>query len=300
MQTRKNSPKYIIAFVGILLLFSSCKKEYESIQSIDDAKIKAYIQKNNITATKDPSGFYYQIVEQGTGGPLLNKDSVLYSYSFNSLIGTTYYKTTEISNEGNYVGYTGHFALPNNQSFTLPSFRDVMILLNRGGKAKIILPSYLAFGKNGAESIGVPSNEILITEISTYIQKSQAELDDKRITDFIAAKGLTGFTKHPSRVYQNISVLGTGTTIGPFSTITVKYKGRLLTGTQFDESGSTDLVQPLNQLVLGWQKVLKGLTKGSKLRILIPSDLGYGTVGKDIIPPNSVLDFDIEVVDVVD
>lgn len=300
MQIIKNSTKYIVALLGMMILFNSCEKEYESIESIDEAKIKAYIQKNNIPAIKDPSGFYYQVLEQGTGEPLLNKDSVFYDYSFNSLTGTSYYKTAAHLNEGNYVGYTDRFAFPNNQFLRLTSVREVMAKLNRGGKAKIILPSYLALGKNGLESIGVPINEILIIDLSTYIQKSQIEVDDKRITDFIVTKGLTGFTKHTSRVYQNISVVGTGVSISPFSTITVKYKGRLLDGTVFDESGTTDLVRALSELIPGWRKSLIGITKGSKLRFFVPSDLGYGTAGSGVVPPNAVLDFEIEVVDVVD
>lgn len=283
----KNITKYTLALLSIVALFTSCEKEYESIESIDDAKIKAYIQKNNIPAIKDPSGFYYQVLEQGTGGTLLNKDSVFYTLTVKSLTGTSYLTPTQFANDGTYLGYVPNVA-----------YRTAMYAINRGGKVRVIVPSYLAFGKNGEGS--VPPNEVIVTEISVLPETKQWQVDDKVITDFLTAKGLTGFTKHSSRVYQNISVVGTGAAITPLSTITVKYKGRLLTGTVFDESGTTDLVRALIGLVPGWQKVLVGVTKGSKLRIFIPSDLGYGVSPNGVIPGNSVLDFDIEIVDVVD
>lgn len=287
IRMNRNSTTYIVALVVGILLFSSCDKEYESIESIDDAKIKAYIQKNNIPAVKDPSGFYYQILEQGTGGPLLNKDSVFYTSVVKSLTGTTYYSPKEFTNEGTYLGYVNPAA-----------YRTAMYAINRGGKVRVLVPSYLAFGKNGQD--GIPPNEVIVADISVFAEAKQWQLDERIILNFIAAKGLTGFTKHSSRVYQSVSVVGVGgNVIGPLSTITVKYKGRLLNGTQFDESGTTDLVNPLSDLIPGWKKVLIGVTKGTKLRILIPSDLGYGTRNdQSTIPVNSVLDFDIEIVDV--
>ncbi len=287
MRIIKNNTKYIFAVLAMILLLSSCEKDYESIENIDEAKIKAYIQQNNIPAIKDPSGFYYQILEQGTGGALLNKDSVFYNITVKSLTGTTYYSPTAFANQGTYLGYVNPAA-----------YRTAMYAINRGGKVRVIVPSYLAFGKNGEGN--VPPNEVVVVEISVLAEKSQIEIDDRIIRDFIAAKGLTGFTKHPSRVYQNISVAGSGATIGPLSTITVKYKGRLLSGTQFDSS-SEDYKTSLADLIAGWRKVLIGVPKGTKMRILVPSDLAYrDSRDQPSIPPYSVLDFDIEIVDVVD
>jgi len=283
----QNIKKYTLALLGLVLLLSSCEKEYESIESIDEAKIKDYIQKNNIPAVRDESGFYYQILEQGTGGALLNKDSVFYTTTVKSLTGTTYYSPVAYYPEGNFLGYVNPTA-----------YRTALYSINRGGKVRIIIPSYLAFGKNGQGVI--PSNEVIISEISVFPQAKQWQVEDKIITDFLAEKALTGFTKHSSRVYEKISVVGTGASVTPLSTITVKYTGRFLNGTQFDASGTTDLVTSLDFIIRGWQRVLIGKTKGSKLRIIVPSDLAYvKSVDQPSIPPNSILDFDIEIVDVV-
>ncbi|WP_379085171.1 FKBP-type peptidyl-prolyl cis-trans isomerase [Pedobacter sp. UC225_65] len=290
----KNITKYIYALLGVILIFNSCKKEYESIEDIDDAKIQAYIKSNNLPAVKDPSGFYYQVLDPGTGGVMQNKDSVFYNVTVKSLSGNVYFSPTVFSNTGNYLGYV-----------TPDAYREALYAINRGGKVRVIVPSYMAYGKNGSGP--VPSNEVIVSEITTYLETKQWQIDDRLINEFITAKNLT-MTKDPSRVYYNISQVGTGTQVSKFSTVTVKYAGRFLTGTIFDQTtGDATLVAAINALVPGWGKVLVGLKKGTKVRLIIPSDLGYGsqdrkdsTTGAVTIPRNSILDFDIEIVDVTD
>lgn len=281
---RKKITVYTFALLGVLVLFNACKKEYESIQSIDDTKIQDYIKKNNLTMTKDPTGVYYQVLTQGTGTSLLNKDSVFYNLKISSLSGSNYYTTTAFSNEGTYLGY-----------ISPSSYRTALDGVKRGSKVLVILPSYLAYGKNGTAA--VPSNEVIISEISTYTEATQWQIDDKRITDFLTAKGITAI-KNPSRVYYKVNTVGTGATVDISSIITVKYTGRLLNGTVFDQTtGDATFQSPLNNVIRGWN-VLLGMQKGAKVRIFIPSDLAYGSSAQAAIPASSVLDFDIELVDV--
>jgi FKBP-type peptidyl-prolyl cis-trans isomerase FkpA len=283
MQMRKKLTIYSFALLGVLVLFNSCKKEYETIESIDEAKIQAYIKQNNLTMTKDPSGFYYQVVNQGTGDIMLNKDSVFYDFNIKSLTDIVYQAKSTKNNYGTYLGY-----------ITPAPYRIALTNLKRGGSVKVIFPSYLAFGKNGSGNI--PSNEVLISEISTYAQKTQWDIDDNKILAFLTTKGITA-TKDPSRVYYQILTQGTGTSAIDFnSTLVVKYTGRLLDGTVFDSNASYSTT--LNGLIAGWGKVLPLFTSGAKIRIFIPSDLGYGTTGNGAVPANAALDFDIEIVSV--
>jgi len=282
----KKLTKYSFALLGILVLLNSCKKDYESIESIDDAKIQAYIKKNNLTMTKDPSGFYYQVLTAGTGAPLANKDSIFYTLSIKSLDGTSYYNTPAYGNEGTYVGYS----FPS-------SYRVALLGVNRGSTVRVILPSYLAYGKNGNSN--VPSNEVIVSDLTTYAETKQWEIDDKKIIAFLAAKNLTA-VKNPNRVYYKVNQLGTGETVDLASTVTIKYTGRLLNGTVFDQTtGDQTFATTIvgGGLIKGWEALL-GMQKGAKVRIFIPSDLGYGTTGNTGIPANSILDFDIEIVDV--
>ncbi|MBY0245378.1 MAG: FKBP-type peptidyl-prolyl cis-trans isomerase [Sphingobacteriaceae bacterium] len=281
----KNTIKYAFALLGIFLL-AACDKTYEKIEDIDEAKIQDYIKKNNFTMQKDPAGFYYQVVKEGTGDVLLNKDSILYNFNIKSMSGTIYQDTIADGNVGKYLGYVSPEA-----------YRKALLTVKRGGSVRVILPSYLAFGKEGSGNI--PSNEVIVSEITTYPYKKQWELDDVRILAFLKKNNITA-TKHSSRVYYQVIKEGTGSDVIDLnSTLVLNYTGRLLNGTTFDSSNSGTFSSTLTTLIRGWQKVVPLFKKGAKIRIFIPSDLAYGTTGSgSTIPQNSVLDFDIEIVNV--
>lgn len=283
---------FALALVGLTVLLGSCKKDYESIQSVDAKKIQDYIAKNNLTVTEDPlkSGYYYQILNEGTGEYYKNTDSVLYDGVIKGLENGTTYTTSPINgNLSTYVGYTNTFF-----SISMPSIRDVLRKLKRGGSARIILPSYLAFGKNGLDTYNIPSNENLDIIITTYAE-TQAERDDRLIREFLATAGLTDkFTKDASGVYYTIVTPGTGLVpITEYSSFTATYTGRLRDATVFDTN--TDASFTSSGIIAGVKKILLGKTTGTVVRMLIPSALGYGTSASGLIPSNAVLDFDFEI-----
>jgi len=305
----KKLSQYTLALIGLTFLFSSCKKDYESITSVDATAIKAYIAKNNLTVIEDSlkTGYYYQILNVGndTAKYFTNADSVLYSAEIKGLEnGTSYLSTSSTANLGTLVGYTNVVGTSTTitSSISVPAIRDVMQKLKPGGSARILLPSNLGYGKNGLGPIG--SNENLDIYITAFPEVQQWKLDDRLIKEFITTKGLT-MIKDPSRVYYSISEVGDGTyAIDGNSTITVAYTLRLTDGTVIDSStsaaialGGKDGASPAS---LAWTKVIPGkLEKGGKMRMLIPSDQAYGTVGTTGVPGNAILDFDIEILSVV-
>lgn len=102
----------------------------------------------------------------------------------------------------------------------------------------------------------------------------------------------------PEGVYYVIEVDGTGTqTPTPSNTVNVKYKGYLLDGTVFDQNTS-GIEFRLSGLIRGWQIGLQKFKKGAKGKLLIPSAYGYGAIAQSGIPRNSVLVFDIELVNI--
>ena len=310
----KRISSYAFVLMG-LILFNSCKKEYESIQSIDDRKIEDYFAKNNISAIKDPkgTGFYYQIINPGTGDLFLNTDSVLYTVTLKSLFnGTTYYTTPTAGNLGNKVGYTSQLqvaAQTTSRAAVYASFSPISTAiraLKPGGSAKVFLPSYLAFGKNGEGALNVPSNDILEITITTLTEKSQAALDEERIKAFIASKGITNAVRDATGIYYVVSQVGTGTEpIDLTSVVTINYTGRLLDGRVFDTTTdgtySTQLIparEGVAGVINGWQ-ILKKFKKGTKVRLILPSINAYANaVRSDLIWENTPLDFDIEIVEV--
>ncbi len=82
--------------------------------------------------------------------------------------------------------------------------------------------------------------------------------------------------------------------------VTVHYTGMLLDGTKFDSSldRGEPAKFPLNQVIPGWTEAIQLMTKGSKAKIIIPSNLGYGPKGAGAqIPPFSTLVFEVELID---
>lgn len=87
------------------------------------------------------------------------------------------------------------------------------------------------------------------------------------------------------------------------SQVKVHYTGRLLDGTVFDSSlqRGEPAVFGVTQVIRGWTEALQLMTPGSKYVVWIPSELGYGAQGAgQMIKPNSVLEFEIELIEIVE
>lgn len=82
------------------------------------------------------------------------------------------------------------------------------------------------------------------------------------------------------------------------SNVTVHYHGTLMDGRVFDSS--VDRGKPidfgLNQVIKGWTEGLQLMVVGEKTRLFIPSELAYGNRGAGMIPPGSLLIFDVELI----
>ena len=123
-----------------------------------------------------------------------------------------------------------------------------------------------------------------------------------------AAQTSTTSTTTPQVQGQDVKV-GTGAEATPGSTVSVLYIGKLQDGTTFDSSAAHGN-QPLSftlgaqGLIPGFQIGVNGMKVGGERQLLIPASLGYGdqdvkdSTGKVIIPANSELLFDIQLVSV--
>jgi FKBP-type peptidyl-prolyl cis-trans isomerase len=99
-------------------------------------------------------------------------------------------------------------------------------------------------------------------------------------------------------VYYKILKEGTGERVSLNDTLVVNYKGQLLNGFVFDETKDKPATFPLKRLIKGWQTGLVFCREGGKIRLIIPSSLGYSIRNLGIIPPNSILIFDVEVLQI--
>ena len=103
-----------------------------------------------------------------------------------------------------------------------------------------------------------------------------------------------------SGIYYIIEKEGDGNHPTLDSKVTAHYHGTLLDGTVFDSSVERGQPAdfPLRGVVKGWQEGVPLLSKGGKGKFILPSGLAYGSRSAGAkIKPNSVLIFDIELVD---
>lgn len=84
------------------------------------------------------------------------------------------------------------------------------------------------------------------------------------------------------------------------SRVKVHYHGTLIDGTVFDSSVERNepIAFGLNQVIKGWQEGVQYMVEGQKIRLFVPSTLGYGKNGTGPIPPASTLIFDIELLEI--
>lgn len=130
-------------------------------------------------------------------------------------------------------------------------------------------------------------------------KSSQAKADDLTIQNYLTSKTLMA-TKDVSGLYYITTLTGTCVSPTSASTVEVKYKGYLVNGTVFDQTATDKTaIFPLSGLIKGWEIGIPLMKKGGKATFLIPSGLGYGSsaIGT-VIPANSVLIFEIELIDV--
>src|SRR3974390_953647 len=129
----------------------------------------------------------------------------------------------------------------------------------------------------GSDSTVAPSSEQ--SAIKSYV-------DSSRITADLSPNGF----------YYQVLNPGTGAVPGQCSQVTVSYKGWLTNGSVFEQSNSGIFI--LGGLIDGWREGLPLIRRGGEIKLYIPPSLGYGAASNPAITPNSILIFDIFLIDV--
>jgi len=141
------------------------------------------------------------------------------------------------------------------------------------------------------------------SELRVKTEKKQAELakkNTKLAEEFLAENGKKeGVITTASGLQYQVIKEGDGPKPGASDKVKAIYKGQLITGTVFDDSHGQPREFPVNGVVPGWQEALPMMATGSKWKLFVPPALGYGAMQRGpVIEPNSVLVFEMELVEV--
>lgn len=166
------------------------------------------------------------------------------------------------------------------------SFKNAVMIAFNGGEPEIsieeaqkIINDYLADLEKKASEAALAENKKTLDE--------HAKLEDVKVT--------------PSGLHYRVIKEGDGATPSETDEVTVHYTGKLLNGTVFDSSVNRGepTTFPLNRVIKGWTEGLQLMKEGAEYEFMIPSDLAYGPQGiPNVIPPHSVLIFEVELIKV--
>ncbi len=143
----------------------------------------------------------------------------------------------------------------------------------------------------------------VINQLFMRLQQEEAELNaaaGKEYQEIMRHK--SGVVTLPSGLQYEIIKEGQGAKPKATDKVRVHYHGTLINGVVFDSSveRGEPAEFPLNAVIPGWTQILQLMPVGSKWRVVIPSELAYGSRGAgDVIRPNMTLIFEIELLDIV-
>ena len=169
-----------------------------------------------------------------------------------------------------------------------------------------------AFAQGAQDAISNAKPRLKTEEMQAAIQSQQKKEMEKQEAllkknleagqAFLEAnKKKEGVVTLPSGLQYKIITEGKGKQPKSTDTVVAHYRGTLTNGTEFDSSYKRNepATFPVAGVIKGWQEVLPLMKEGAKWQVYIPTELAYGPRGAgDVIGPNEVLVFDIELLSV--
>lgn len=310
--------KYLFLLIPFLLLVVACDRVVEDPKGDEMARLQAWLKINNVTTPPNESGLYYINKQEGTGVSPVDTNFVLFSYVERDLSdnvsATSYRDTAKIYDlYKSTTHYTPEFKQIFSNVSQLKGLVEGLEIMKEGGKARLIIPSSLGYGKNGSGSIGSYTTLIYDLELNKVVP--DPTVYEQSLIDEYLAKN-PGFISISDSIYmKQLDDGARNCVVAKDSNVYVYYTGRFLDGYVFDTNVlsvayanniySSSKSYSLLSFVVGGGTVKPGfdlavrhMIEGEKVRVIIPSAYAYGKEGNSsgtpIIQPYSTLVFDIE------
>jgi FKBP-type peptidyl-prolyl cis-trans isomerase FklB len=178
-------------------------------------------------------------------------------------------------------------------------------IMKKSGLAELNEELYLSAVK---QNLAGTETKMKQEDASAYLQTYFGKLEQKKGEGNLeegrkfleSNKTKAGIVTTASGLQYEVIAEGKGANPKAESTVTVNYKGTLIDGTVFDSSyeRGQPATFPLNQVIRGWTEGIPLMKEGAKYKFYIPSELGYGPSAQGKIKANSVLIFEVELLEV--
>lgn len=275
------------SFFAIVFILSSClesESEFEKQIDFEEKLLNDHFQQNNITATRDNSGIYYQVLEENSNGtPVEEGDVVAIRYVMRTLNGKMVdsLSAQQETDTAIYFQHIGGAVYPEGINLGVR-------LMNEGEKFRFYFPSYRAFNQFSYKTL-LPSESLLVTDIEVIKVESADDVkarENEQIKNYIAEHALEGVTEQSNGIFYQKLDDGSGELVKSGQEVEISYKGYYLNNEVFDESEANQPIKfpvDYSNVIKGLQEGMKLMKKGEKGRIFVPSHLAYGA-GVQVVP----------------
>ncbi len=294
---------FILLLVGFFII-NACEKEDDRREE-EKIKLNQYLIEKGYTSIEPTnSGLYFVVISEGDGETPEPTDLVIFEYTA-SLIDGTIFDTSDrdlavqhnILKDNKLYG-PARFMVKN---FDIPGLKEGIMLMNGGGKARIIIPSRLGLGSSEYELVPPYSTLIYDVELLDVIS-DPVEHEKKLLDEYIESNEIT-VQPTESGLYYIEKEAGSGNLVGDNAIVAVHYTGYLLDGRVFDESPTDEpLIYNTStaNFIPGFLEGVSKMRVSGKATLIIPWNIGFGAEGsgEGYIPPYTTIIYDVEVMDI--
>jgi FKBP-type peptidyl-prolyl cis-trans isomerase FkpA len=252
------------------------------------------------------------VAASGIGTDTKEKGEIEWSYNW--LVGETYKLMLAVAADSaeNFIIYSGYIFLAKENKWKLIGSCKIT---GRWGTIKNPATYFTTLKKNRPlvhfsnswcqrntgswKKLDETNSVTPVVNLYPHIDSTQQANDEMEIINNSTHSRETYTGKTNEGIYYTILKEGTGRQVQVTDTVTVHYKGYLFAdGTVFDQTKDKPATFGLKRLIKGWQLGVPLCKVGGKIKLVIPSGLGYSIRTRAAkIPPNSILVFEIEVLD---
>ncbi len=289
----------VLAIAATALLWQACLKEPENeadkYARENEQQIQKFLSDSSLTAERSPLGMYYiKTLQNPSGRQPQTGNQVYVHYEGRRLTDNFLFDQSSRAGNDPLV-----FAL--NSGSVITGFNEGVSLLREGERAKLLIPSSLAYGYQRSNTIPAYSALKFDVELVKVLTEDEAlRLFATDSLKFDPPK-LEAVTNAPGTYYVKLHE-GPGVNIENGKKVSIKIGGHYVDGSEFVKAGSAyNFTMGEGTTIKGLEEAVRRMKVGEKGVVFIPSSQGYGEKGLvdrgvQVIAPYTPLIYNVEVV----